>query len=117
MGIELRDVSFRYSAQHPWVLRHVNLTIPANRCTALVGSNGAGKTTLVKLLTRLYDPTEGHILWDGTDLRDFAPAALRARLGAVFQDYAQYGLTARENVSASATCAGSLIGTGCARQR
>ena len=97
-GIELRDVSFRYSAQHPWVLRHVNLTIPANRCMALVGSNGAGKTTLVKLLTRLYDPTEGHILWDGTDLRDFAPAALRARIGAIFQDYAQYGLTARENV-------------------
>ena len=86
------------SAQHPWVLRHVNLTIPANRCTALVGSNGAGKTTLVKLLTRLYDPTEGHILWDGTDLRDFAPEELRARIGAIFQDYAQYSLTARENI-------------------
>lgn len=97
-GIELRDVSFRYSEEHPWVLRHVNLTIPAGQCTALVGSNGAGKTTLVKLLTRLYDPTEGHILWDGTDLRDIAPAALRARLGAVFQDFAQYGLTARENI-------------------
>ncbi len=97
-GIKLRNVSFRYSEEHPWVLRHVNLTIPANRCTALVGSNGAGKTTLVKLLTRLYDPTEGHILWDGTDLRDFSPAALRARLGAVFQDFAQYGLTARENI-------------------
>ena len=97
-GIELRDVSFRYSAQHPWVLRHVNLTIPASQCTALVGSNGAGKTTLVKLLTRLYDPTEGRILWDGTDLRDFAPEELRARIGAIFQDYAQYGLTARENV-------------------
>ncbi len=103
-GIELRDVSFRYSEEHPWVLRHVNLTIPANKCMALVGSNGAGKTTLVKLLTRLYDPTEGHILWDGTDLRDIAPAALRVRIGAIFQDYAQYGLTARENIGIGDVC-------------
>src|SRR5262249_32171024 len=66
-GIEFRDVSFRYSGQHPWILRHLDLFLPAHQCLALVGLNGAGKTTLVKLLARLYDPTEGQILWDGTD--------------------------------------------------
>ncbi|HET8845013.1 MAG TPA: ABC transporter ATP-binding protein [Ktedonobacteraceae bacterium] len=58
-GIEFRDVSFRYSEQHPWTLRHLDLFLPAHQCLALVGLNGAGKTTLVKLLARLYDPTEG----------------------------------------------------------
>jgi ATP-binding cassette subfamily B protein len=64
-GITLHDVSFRYSEQHPWTLRKINLFLPAQKCLALVGLNGAGKTTLVKLLSRLYDPTEGKILWDG----------------------------------------------------
>src|SRR5690606_31595229 len=70
-GIELRNVSFRYAESRPWVLRHVNLFIPSGQCVALVGLNGAGKTTLVKLLTRLYDVTEGVILWDGIDIRCF----------------------------------------------
>jgi ATP-binding cassette, subfamily B, bacterial len=60
--------------------------------------NGAGKTTLVKLLVRLYDPDEGQILWDGIDLRDFAPDELRERIGAIFQDFAKYDFTARENI-------------------
>lgn len=97
-GIELRNVSFRYSEKHPWVLRHVNLSIPAGCCVALIGLNGAGKTTLVKLLARLYDPTEGQILWDGIDIREFELASLRQRLGAVFQDFTRYDLSAQENI-------------------
>lgn len=97
-GIELRNVSFRYAESRPWVLRHVNLFIPAGQCLALVGSNGAGKTTLVKLLTRLYDVTEGEILWDGIDIRCFEPEALRRQLGVIFQDFARYNLTVRENI-------------------
>jgi len=65
---------------------------------AVVGRNGAGKSTIVKLLCRFYDPTRGSVLWDGVDLRDMAPADLRARIGAVFQDFMEYDLTAAENV-------------------
>lgn len=97
-GIELRDVWFRYSDDHPWVLRGVDLTIPFGRSVALVGLNGAGKSTLVKLLCRFYDPTRGAVLWDGVDLRDLPPAALRRRVSAVFQDFMCYELTARENI-------------------
>jgi len=98
-GIELRDVWFRYSERHPWVLRGVNLTIPHGSSTALVGLNGSGKTTLVKLLCRFYDPTRGAILWDGVDLREVDPAGLRDRITAVFQDFVQYDLTAAENIA------------------
>ncbi|TDC40852.1 ABC transporter ATP-binding protein [Micromonospora sp. KC213] len=98
-GIELRDVWFRYSPRHPWVLRGVDLFLPAGGTTALVGLNGAGKSTLVKLLCRFYDPERGTIRWDGTDLREFDPAALRERLGAVFQDFMPYDLSAAENIA------------------
>ncbi|HET8841184.1 MAG TPA: ABC transporter ATP-binding protein [Ktedonobacteraceae bacterium] len=98
MGIAFCDVSFRYGEQHPWILRHVNLFLPAKQCLALIGLNGAGKTTLVKLLTRLYDPTEGHILWDGVDIREFDPHELRRRMGAIFQDFSHYDLSVRENI-------------------
>ncbi|MEV0265423.1 ABC transporter ATP-binding protein [Streptomyces sp. NPDC050617] len=97
-GIELRDVWFRYGPEHPWVLRGVNLTIPAGSSVGLVGLNGAGKTTLIKLLCRLYDPDRGQVLWDGTDLRAFHPAEVRGRIGATFQDYMEYGFTAGENI-------------------
>ena len=97
-GIEVRDVWFRYSDAHPWVLRGVSCTIAANRSTALVGLNGAGKSTLVKLLCRFYDPTRGSIRWDGVDLRDLPVAELRRRIGVVFQDFMEYELTARENI-------------------
>ncbi len=98
-GIELRNVWFRYSDDHPWVLRGVDLHIPCGKAVALVGLNGAGKSTLVKLLCRFYDPTVGSIHWDGVDIRQLRPAELRARVGAVFQDYVNYDLTARENIA------------------
>ena len=97
-GIELRGVWFRYSDEHPWILRGVDLFIAAGSSTALVGLNGAGKSTLVKLLCRFYDPTRGSILWDGTDLRDVPVADLRQRVSAVFQDHMNYDLSAAENV-------------------
>jgi ATP-binding cassette subfamily B protein len=97
-GIELRDVWFRYSPDHPWAVRAVNLTIPHGESVALVGRNGAGKSTLVKLLCRFYDPTRGSILWDGVDLRELDPLALRRRIGAVFQDFACYELSASDNI-------------------
>jgi ATP-binding cassette, subfamily B, bacterial len=77
-GIELEDVGFRYPGKEAWALRHVTLSIPAGESLALVGENGAGKTTLVKLLTRLYEPTEGRILLDGRDLRAWDVADLAA---------------------------------------
>lgn len=98
-GIELRDVWFRYSEHHAWVLRGVNLSIPHGRSIALVGHNGQGKSTIVKLLCRLYDPTRGAILWDGVDLREFDPSQLRDHIAAVFQDYMAYDLTAGENIA------------------
>jgi ATP-binding cassette subfamily B protein len=98
-GIELRDVWFRYDESHPWVLRGVTLTIPYGRSVALVGLNGAGKSTIVKLLCRMYDPQRGTITWDGADLRELDVAGLRRRIGAVFQDYMTYDLTAAENIA------------------
>jgi ATP-binding cassette subfamily B protein len=98
-GITFDDVWFRYDDEQPWVLRGVDLFLPAGGATAVVGLNGAGKTTLVKLLCRLYDPTQGRILWDGVDLRDLDPNDLRQRVRAVFQDAVRYDLTARENIA------------------
>src|SRR5690606_40590095 len=97
-GIELRDVWFRYSPDHPWALRGVDLVIPHGQSVALVGRNGAGKSTLVKLLCRMYDPDRGAVLWDGVDLRDLDPAELRRRIGEVFQDYMEYELSAKEDI-------------------
>ncbi|MEO3886859.1 ABC transporter ATP-binding protein [Nonomuraea sp. B5E05] len=97
-GIELRDVWFRYSSDHAWILRGIDLFIPYGRSVALVGLNGAGKSTLVKLLCRMYDPDRGVIRWDGTDLREISPVDLRERIGAVFQDYMSYDLTAGQNI-------------------
>jgi ATP-binding cassette, subfamily B, bacterial len=97
-GIEFRNVSFQYTGQTDWALKGVNLTIKPGEKVALVGANGAGKTTLIKLLTRLYDPTEGQILLDGVDLRDYDLNELRQRIGVIFQDFVRYHLTASENV-------------------
>lgn len=97
-GIRFEDVGFRYPGRDEWALRHIDVFIPAGQSLALVGQNGAGKTTFIKLLTRLYEPTEGRVLLDGKDLRGWDEAALRRRVGVVFQDFAQYQLTAGENV-------------------
>lgn len=97
-GLEFRGVSFRYPGRTDWALHDVNLMIAPGEKLALVGPNGAGKTTLIKLLTRLYDPTEGQILLDGVDLRDYEPEDLRRRIGVIFQDFVKYQLTARENI-------------------
>ncbi|NLE45752.1 MAG: ABC transporter ATP-binding protein [Chloroflexi bacterium] len=97
-GIEFRNVSFKYPSTETLVLRNINLHIRPGECIALVGLNGAGKTTLIKLLTRLYDPTEGQVLIDGVDLRDFDPVSLRQRFGVIFQDFVRYQFTVRENI-------------------
>ncbi len=97
-GIEFRNVSFKYDGRDEWALRGVSLTIRPGEKIALVGPNGAGKTTLIKLLTRLYDPSEGHILLDGVDLRDYDLRELRQRIGVIFQDFVRYHFAAAENV-------------------
>jgi ATP-binding cassette subfamily B protein len=97
-GIEFKHVSFKYEGQANWALHDVNLVIKPGEKIALVGLNGAGKTTLIKLLTRLYDPTEGQILLDGVDLRDYDLTSLRRQIGVIFQDFVRYHMSASENV-------------------
>ncbi|MDC0684248.1 ABC transporter ATP-binding protein [Sorangium atrum] len=97
-GVRFEGVGYRYPGQSRWALRGIDLHIPSGQSLALVGHNGAGKTTFIKLLARLYEPTEGRILLDGKDLRAWEPDALRRRIGVVFQDFNQYQLTLRENV-------------------
>jgi len=100
-GVELREVHFHYpgGSQDMAVLQGVNARLPAGKVTALVGVNGAGKSTLVKLLTRMYDPTGGLILLDGTPLAHYDLASLRSRLAVVYQDFARFALTLRENIA------------------
>ena len=98
-GIEFENVSFAYPGTRRVVLRGINLRIEPRERVALVGKNGEGKTTIVKLLTRLYDPTEGRILLDGTDLREYDLEDLWKTIGVIFQDYMRYDLTAFENIA------------------
>ena len=97
-GIEFRGVSFVYPGSDTYVLRDINLRIEPGERIALVGLNGAGKTTLIKLLTRLYDPTEGQVLLDGVDLREYDLDSLHQRFGVIFQDFVRYQFTVRENI-------------------
>lgn len=97
-GVAVQNLAFAYPGSEQPVLRDVSFHIRPGECVALVGNNGAGKTTLVKCLLRLYDPSAGRIVVDGQDLRQLDPAAWRGQIGVVFQDYARYQLTARENV-------------------
>lgn len=97
-GIDFVNVSFQYPGSERWVLRDINLHIDPDERIALVGLNGAGKTTLIKLLTRLYDPTEGQILVDGHDLREFDLKSLHQRFGVIFQDFVRYQFSVRENI-------------------
>ncbi len=97
-GLRFENVGFRYEGKEAWALRGVDLFIARGESFALVGENGAGKTTLIKLLTRLYRPSEGRITLDGIELDDWPLEDLRARIGVVFQDFNHYQLAARENV-------------------
>ncbi len=97
-GLELKKVSFKYPGQSNWALKEVDLTILPGEKVALVGENGSGKTTLIKLLTRLYEPSDGEIFYQGRDLRDWPLDELRRRIGVIFQDFVKYQLTLRENV-------------------
>jgi ATP-binding cassette subfamily B protein len=99
-GVRLEGVSFQYPGAAQPALRDIDLHIRPGSSLALVGENGSGKTTLIKLLTRLYVPTAGRILLDGLDLRDWDAAALRARVGVIFQDFARYQMLVGENVGA-----------------
>ena len=97
-GITFERVSFTYPGATRPALHNLSFTLRPGERVVLAGPNGAGKSTLVKLLCRLYDPDSGRILVDGTDLRDLDPAAWRARIGAIFQDFNHYQLTAGENI-------------------
>ncbi|MBR2343232.1 MAG: ABC transporter ATP-binding protein [Clostridia bacterium] len=96
--IELRGVSFRYPGTDRYVLRDINLTLRPAESVVLVGLNGAGKTTLIKLITRLYDPTEGAIYLDGHDVREYDVESLYNMFGIVFQDFGHYAESVAENI-------------------
>ncbi len=98
IGIAFNQVSFRYATSTRQALEDITLTIRPGEVVALVGENGSGKTTLIKLLCRLYDPTEGCITLDGIDLRQFKLTDLRREISVIFQDYTKYHLTAQENI-------------------
>jgi len=98
-GFQFDNVSFRYPGTEPWVLKNMTFTLRAGEKLALVGENGTGKTTVTKLLARLYDPTEGRILLDGHDLRDYDPEDLRQHVGVIFQDFVRYHMTAADNLA------------------
>ena len=98
-GFSFENVGFRYFNSERWAYRHLTFTLRAGEKLALVGENGAGKTTLIKLLTRLYDPTEGRILLDGVDLREYDPEDLRRHVGVIFQDYLRYQMTMAQNIA------------------
>src|SRR5688572_20294646 len=99
-GVRFENVTFQYPDAEQPTLIDVNLHIRPGESLALVGENGSGKTTLIKLLTRLYSPTAGRILLDGQDLREWDEAALRDRIGVIFQDFTKYQLLLGENIGA-----------------
>jgi ATP-binding cassette subfamily B protein len=98
-GFEFRNVSFAYPGSSHLVLNRLNFSLHPDERVALIGENGEGKTTLVKLITRLYDPTEGQILLDGIDLREYDLEDLYHEIGVIFQDYMRYEMTSRENIA------------------
>jgi ATP-binding cassette subfamily B protein len=97
--IRFDQVTFRYPGQQRAIFDGLDLTIPAGRCTAIVGLNGAGKTTLVKLLARLYDPAAGAVRADGTDIRCYPFDQWRAKIAVIFQDFARYEASAADNIA------------------
>ncbi|MEL7166112.1 MAG: ABC transporter ATP-binding protein [Pseudomonadota bacterium] len=97
-GIRVENVTFEYPRSQGPALRNVSLHIPPGQFIALVGGNGSGKSSLIKLICRLYDPQEGRITLDGTDIKQFDPIAYRRQFGTVFQDFGRYAFTARDNI-------------------
>jgi len=97
-GFEFQDVGFRYPGSDRWAVRHLTFTLRPGERVALVGENGAGKTTLTKLLARLYDASEGRILLDGVDLRDYDVGDVRRAIGVIFQDFVKYDMRFDENI-------------------
>lgn len=97
--IEFKNVSFSYPGVNRKIIDNLNLTLDGGKSYALVGLNGAGKTTLIKLMTRLYDPTEGEILLDGKNIKNYDVKELYSLYGIVFQDFSKYAVTARENIT------------------
>jgi ATP-binding cassette subfamily B protein len=98
-GFVFENVGFQYRNTDRWANRNLSFEMKPGEKLALVGENGAGKTTLVKLLARLYDPTEGRILLDGKDLKDYDLEGLRHHLGIIFQDYIRYQMTFYQNIA------------------
>jgi len=98
-GFEFRNVSFTYPGTERTVLKNFTFHLHPGERIALIGENGQGKTTVVKLITRLYDPTEGQILLDGIDLRDYDLEDLHRNIGVIFQDFMRFEMTARENIA------------------
>jgi ATP-binding cassette, subfamily B, bacterial len=98
-GVEFRNISFAYPGTTRLVLKDFNFHLRPGERVALIGENGQGKTTIVKLITRLYDPTDGQILIDGVDLRDYDMEDLCHEIGVIFQDFMRYEMTARENIA------------------
>ena len=96
--LELRGLSFAYPGSERRVLERLSFVIPSGAKVAIVGENGAGKTTIVKLLARLYDPTDGRILFDGHDLRDYELAEVRGAVSVVFQDFVRYEFSVADNI-------------------
>ncbi len=99
--IEFRDVSFCYPGSTQYALRHVNVKFQAGKCMAVVGENGSGKTTFIKLLCRLYDPTEGQILLNGIDIRKYDHQQYLDFFSVVFQDFQLTNFSLAQNVSGS----------------
>lgn len=97
-GLRFEDISFTYPGSETPAIQHFSLHLKRGESLALVGENGSGKTTLIKLLTRLYDPHQGRILLDGTDLKDWNPLTLRQRIGVIFQDFVRYQFLVGENI-------------------
>jgi ATP-binding cassette, subfamily B, bacterial len=98
-GLEFRDVSFAYSGSSKLALRNISFSIAPGEVVALVGENGSGKSTLIKLMARLYDPSEGQVLLDDIDLREFVVSHYRQLITAVFQDHVKYDISAGDNIA------------------
>jgi len=99
LGFEFKNVSFHYPGNSRMVLKNASFKLAPAERIAIVGENGQGKTTIVKLLTRLYEPSEGQILLDGKDLRDYDLESLWSEIGVIFQDFMRYEMTAAENIA------------------